>query len=82
MLTTLKNYEEFLIYYYNLCTSNPVVQDGVKFWSLEYIKFKHDLEVYPQIYAQGNYLVDDKLKECFLVWYRDKDKMQRKMEIH
>lgn len=82
MITTTKNYEEFIIHYYHLCLTNPEVKDGVKFWTLEYLRFKHDLVTYPQYLSQGNYLVDDNLKECFLIWWRDKDKMQRKLEIH
>ena len=82
MLTTIKTYEAFLVYYFNLCLSTPSMQEGIKFWSLEYARLDHDLKTYPEYFAAGNYLVSDKLQDCFLTWWRDKEKIEKKLELH
>ena len=82
MLTTIKNYEEFLIYYYNLCLVKPEIQGGAKFWELKYTKLHHDLITFPEWYKEGKFLVPEELVECFLIWWKEGNPVTEKLKLN
>ncbi len=81
MLTTLENYHDFLVYYYNLGIKENLLDVVTKF-SMEYALMDHNLKVYPQYYQSGSYLVPDELKSCFLIWWREKSLDSIKGSLH
>lgn len=79
MLTKLDYYERFLIDYYNLSGRNNLTE-GKTMFQRYYLRLQHDKEIYPN--HNGYVVVPTHLVDCFLLWWKEKDMQERKMQIH
>lgn len=77
MLTSIKNYEDFLTDSFNKTKDDP--RQSVVF-KYGYLRLKHDLETFKE--HNGYINVPEAFFSAFLDWWDVRSKGERKMEIH
>jgi len=79
MITTLKQYEDFLTAAYNKAAEEGITE-AISLYRYSYLQLKHDVETFPG--HNGTVSIPAAFYTVFLDWYDSKGKEDRKLELN